>query len=201
MEHLKIEQSEEIEARAAHVLHWVNLASGQFFADHSSRFNRNGRADQMLLQNLRYLREELKNRGLKDDDICHDLLARVIFVQFLFDRKDRDGNPALTANALLRLQEDGVLKNFHSSLTAFFSTMRIPTTYLIGSTLNSTATCSPARATPLKNEREAGPRRKKLLRRSICHCLLILFVAIWTCPRDRCASGLSMLLTSFHWNS
>ncbi len=114
-EHLEIGRSEEIEVRAAHVLHWVNLASGQFFAEHSSRFNRNGRADQMLLQNLRYLREELKNRGLTDDDICHDLLARVIFVQFLFDRKDRDGNPALTDGRLLRLQEDGVLKNSHSS--------------------------------------------------------------------------------------
>ena len=114
-EHLKVERSEEIAARAAHVLHWVNLASGQFFVDHSSRFNRNGRADQMLLQNLRYLREELKNRGLTDDDICHDLLARVIFVQFLFDRKDRDGNPALTGGMLSRLQDEGFLKNSHSS--------------------------------------------------------------------------------------
>ena len=69
----------------------------------------------MLLQNLRYLREELKNRGLTDDDICHDLLARVIFVQFLFDRKDREGNPALTVERLLRLQQEGVLEKSHSS--------------------------------------------------------------------------------------
>ena len=104
-----------LEARATRALHWINLVSGQFFAEHSHRFNRDGRADQMLLGNLRYIREELANRGLQDDDTCHDLLARVIFVQFLFDRKDQDGNPALTESVLLRLHQEGTLQNCHSS--------------------------------------------------------------------------------------
>ena len=76
---------------------------------------RDSRADQMLLANLRYIRKELANQGLVNDDICHDLLARVIFVQFLFDRKDQDGNSALTVAKLHRLQKEGILQNSHSS--------------------------------------------------------------------------------------
>ena len=93
------------DARAARTLHWINLVSGRFFVEHSSRFNRDGRADQMLLGNLLYIRKQLAKLGLDDDDICHDLLARVIFVQFLLDRKDYDGNPALTSTKLRELQK------------------------------------------------------------------------------------------------
>ena len=113
---LGVEKTDELEARAARALHWVNLASGHFFSENASRFDRNGRADQLLLNNLRSIREELQNNGLKNDDICHDLLARVIFVQFLFHRKDQEGNPALTAKKLVRLQKEGILTNRHSSL-------------------------------------------------------------------------------------
>ncbi len=105
----------DLDGRAARALHWINLVSGQFFVDHSERFDRDGRADQMLLGNLRHIRDILAKQGLVDDDICHDLLARVIFVQFLFDRKDQDGNPALTPAKLHRLQKDGVLTKAHSS--------------------------------------------------------------------------------------
>ncbi len=115
VEELEIAQSNDLEARAARGLHWINLVSGQFFAAHSSRFNRDGRADQTLLKNLRYIRHELANQGLIDDDICHDLLARVIFVQFLFHRKDQDGSPALNTATLKRLHEDHILKNTHLS--------------------------------------------------------------------------------------
>ena len=113
--HLEIAQSDNAIARATRALHWMNLVSGRFFADHSPRFDRDGRADQMLLGNLRYIRDRLATRGLDDDDICHDLLARVIFVQFLLDRTDHDGNPALTVRKLHCLQAQGVLKNIHSS--------------------------------------------------------------------------------------
>lgn len=115
VEHLRNEQPDELEMRATRALHWMNLVSGQFFAEYPTRFDRDGRADQMLLKNLRYIREELARQGLANDDICHDLLARVIFVQFLFDRKDQDGNPALTVAKLHRLQKEGYLENIHSS--------------------------------------------------------------------------------------
>lgn len=113
---LRAPERDAAEARAVEALHWVNLVSGRFFGDRPERFERDGRADQMLLRNLRHIREILFKEGLTNDDVCHDLLARVIFVQFLFDRKDQDGNPALTAARLHRLHKDGVLASAHDTL-------------------------------------------------------------------------------------
>jgi hypothetical protein len=122
-------QDSMLENLAVRALHWINLVSGEFFQLRSDRFNRDGRADQMLLGNLRYIRQRLRNAGLGDDDICHDLLARIIFVQFLFDRKDSDGTAALTAVKLARLHADGVLSrphdNFASVLANYEDTYRL----------------------------------------------------------------------------
>jgi hypothetical protein len=101
--------------RATQALHWVNLVSGQFFKENASRFRRDQRADQLLLENLRFVRKELWEKGLQDDDVCHDLLARVIFIQFLFDRKDSSGNAALNENTLKHLYAEKVLKKEHKS--------------------------------------------------------------------------------------
>lgn len=109
-------RSANIAQRATQVLHWVNLVSGQFFRERSERFNRDQRADQMLLGNLRHLRKLLQEAGLTDNDVCHDLLARIVFIQFLFDRKDSKGNAALNRNKLASLQEEGVLKKEHKDL-------------------------------------------------------------------------------------
>jgi hypothetical protein len=99
----------------------VNLVSGEFFKRSAGRFSRDGRADQMLLGNLRYIRARLREAGLEDDDICHDLLARIIFVQFLFDRKDSDGIAALNPNRLTRLHNDRVLARRHTSFDSILS--------------------------------------------------------------------------------
>lgn len=107
-----------LEHRALQALHWINLASGNFFRQRAVRFNRDGRADQMLLSNLRSIRSKLENEGLTNDDVCHDLLARIIFVQFLFDRKDSDGNAALSPSKLARLYSDGILKRSHQTLAS-----------------------------------------------------------------------------------
>ncbi|MBY3108082.1 N-6 DNA methylase [Rhizobium laguerreae] len=109
--------SNRLQAGALRALHWLNLVSGKFFNDRASRFSRDGRADQTLLSNLRFIRTELGNKGLKNDDVCHDLLARVIFVQFLFDRKDSDGIAALNAEKLKLLYADGTLSRSYSSFT------------------------------------------------------------------------------------
>lgn len=107
---------DNITQQATRVLHWINLVSGQFFRERSARFNRDQRADQMLLGNLRHLRKMLQEAGLNDNDVCHDLLARIVFIQFLFDRKDSKGNAALSHNKLLSLYEEGVLKKVHKDL-------------------------------------------------------------------------------------
>jgi len=119
----------DISDRATHVLHWVNLVSGQFFKDHSERFRRDQRADQMLLGNLRHVRLVLHKQGLNNDDVCHDLLARIVFVQFLFDRKDPQGNSALNQTKLASLCETGILqkehKDFSSLLDDYDETYRL----------------------------------------------------------------------------
>lgn len=113
--------SQSLEVQAARALHWINLVSGEFFASHAARFDRDGRADQLLLRNLRHIRAILAAEGLDDDDICHDLLARVIFVQFLFDRRDTDGKPALNAESLKRLYGEGVLAHVYVSFADLLS--------------------------------------------------------------------------------
>ena len=95
-------------------LHWVSLVSGAFFEGHEARFTREGRADRFLMANLQFLRSELLRGGLADD-ICHDLIARVIFVQFLFDRRDPRGRAALNPDKLQRLHSEGVLAAPHGS--------------------------------------------------------------------------------------
>ncbi len=100
--------------QAAASLHWIELISGRFFQEHEHRFKPDFRADQMLLRNLAEVRERLMVTGL-DDDTSHDLLARVIFIQFLFDRKDADGKAALDANELHKLKDDGILSGGHDS--------------------------------------------------------------------------------------
>ncbi|WP_210246954.1 HsdM family class I SAM-dependent methyltransferase [Ochrobactrum quorumnocens] len=118
-----------LEFVATRALHWISLVSGDFYASHAERFDRDGRADQMLLGNLRFMRDRLYTEGLVNDDICHDLLARVIFIQFLFDRKDTDGAAALDAAKLARLYKDGTLKhvygNFSELLKHYDDTYRL----------------------------------------------------------------------------
>jgi hypothetical protein len=116
-----VSEAAALEHQAARALHWLNLVSGEFFAQHLGRFDRDGRADQLLLRNLRHIRAILAVEGLDDDDVCHDLLARVIFVQFLFDRRDADGKPALSADSLKRLHAEGTLSKVYETFSAILS--------------------------------------------------------------------------------
>lgn len=87
---------------AASSLHWVELLTGQFFSRHQNRFEPDTRADHCLLGNLKDVRRRLLAMGLSDD-VSHDLLARIIFIQFLFDRKDSSGKAVLDSAELVRL--------------------------------------------------------------------------------------------------
>ncbi len=199
--HLDTELADDLEARAARALHWINLVSGQFFTEHSARFNRDGRADQMLLKNLRYIREELANQGLKNDDICHDLLARVIFVQLLLDRKDQEGNPALTNAKLHRLQKEGTLQNLHSSFDSILSNYE--DTYRLFDWLNTifNGDLFPGKGGSPEERAQRWAKEKKSLKSRICHFLLSLFAATWACRRSRGVCGRYMPSTLSHWNS
>jgi len=98
----------------AHALHWVNLVSGEFFRQRENSFKAEGKADSLLLANLEHVRKELLDAKLPKD-ICHDLLARLIFAQFLFQRKDKQGKPCLD-EALLRRRFDGTLSQYYQNL-------------------------------------------------------------------------------------
>ena len=113
-DHLRESPASGVSAPDSGNLHWVSLVSGIFFEKHAVRFGRHGRADRLLMANLQFLRSELSRMGLADD-VCHDLIARVIFVQFLSDRKDAQGRAALNGDMLQRLHTEGVLAAPHAS--------------------------------------------------------------------------------------
>lgn len=103
--------------QAADALQWVELVSGQFFQKHENRFKRSGAADQMLLKNLKDVRQQLRDDGL-DDETTHDLLARIIFIQFLFQKQDSNGTPALNERILQDLYGQGILSQEYRELPA-----------------------------------------------------------------------------------
>lgn len=107
-------------AQASHALHWLELVSGRLLRQHEGRFTSKTRADVLLLSNLWFVRYALRNEGL-EYDVIHDLLARVIFVQFLFDRRDSEGHTALNANYLTRLHRTGVLSQPYQSFAEILS--------------------------------------------------------------------------------
>lgn len=103
-----------LQATARDLLHWVSLITGNYLKQQPRKFPRDGRADTLLLENLKVVRRELISLGLKRE-YCHDLLARIIFAQFLFHRKDREGRAFLDVK-LLGERCEGELKGIHRGL-------------------------------------------------------------------------------------
>jgi hypothetical protein len=104
------------EESASRALHWINLLAGSHFKTHPNSFKTSERLDATLVANLLCVRNNLRDRLALRESRCHDLLARLIFIQFLFQRKDSEGRPALHAAKLRKLADDGVLQNRHETL-------------------------------------------------------------------------------------
>ena len=100
---------------ASEALEWVNLVSGEFFNHFRSRFTTENRADQTLLRDLLHVRHHLLTTWIPYTDIVHDLLARLIFIQFLFDRKDASGQAALDVEKLRDLHTGKILSRAFDS--------------------------------------------------------------------------------------
>lgn len=96
-------------------LQWIELISGNFFRKEKRHFPREERADKTLLANLQFIREKLRNEGLENDTI-HDLLARLIFIQFLFQREDSEGKTAISPDYLSKLYNEQKLSKQHNDL-------------------------------------------------------------------------------------
>lgn len=114
------EQISDESKAAIEALQWVELVSGNFFKQEKPRFPREQRADKTLLANLQFIREKLHNEGLEYNTI-HDLLARLIFIQFLFQREDSDGRAAISPDYLKKLYEDKKLSKLHKDLPEILS--------------------------------------------------------------------------------
>ncbi len=98
------EETLSLSEQASRALHWVSLLTGEFFQNHRRRFLRDRRADHQLLSDMRFVRKKLLSGDhALDENLCHDLLARVIFIQFLIDRKDPRGNSPLNSSKLQEL--------------------------------------------------------------------------------------------------
>lgn len=110
------QQLKAIGDQASYALHWLELASGRFIQRYQKRFPSECRADNLLLDNLRIVRAKLHDEEKLDLDIVHDLLARVIFIQFLFHRRDLNGYAALSPSRLTDLYKRGVLSESYSTL-------------------------------------------------------------------------------------
>lgn len=104
---------------AAFSLSWLDLISSAFFAREEKRFKAEGRADKVLLDNLKFVRGKLRALDL-DDEFSHDLLARTIFAQFLFDRTDSENRAALNPEKLAELQDQGILHARYEHLGQLF---------------------------------------------------------------------------------
>ena len=109
-----------VQRQVRDLLHWVNLITHRAQSEQPKKFPADGRADALLLKNLRYVRGELRAHGLAQDH-CHDLLARVIFTQFLFHRKDSKGEAFFSPAKMRRLHEDKVLSRYHEDLASLLT--------------------------------------------------------------------------------
>jgi len=102
---------------AANALHWVSLIAGEPERLRPELFDPSGRADRLLLENLKEVRRKLiSGEDALPVDQAHDLIARLMFIQFLFDRRDSSGYAALNADSLQSLVDEGYLQRTHASL-------------------------------------------------------------------------------------
>lgn len=69
-----------LQSSARDLLHWVSLITGDYLKQQPKKFRGDDRADALLLENLRVVRQGLLSLAL-GREYCHDLLARIIFTQ------------------------------------------------------------------------------------------------------------------------
>lgn len=106
---------DSLSQQAANALQWIELVSGDFFEDHKDRFQRSGAADQKLLENLKAVRKMLIDEDL-DKKIIHDLIARLIFIQYLFDKKDDIESFVITITDILQYLTNNSLSQSYDNL-------------------------------------------------------------------------------------
>jgi len=112
-----------LQQEAAQALNWVQLVSGGLLEKHKNMFPKDERVDAMLVSNLKAVRRELTVEMGLLPEVCHSLLARLIFTQFLFQRTDSAGRPAIS-QTVLDGRFDGQLREVYPHATALESILR-----------------------------------------------------------------------------
>ncbi len=110
-----VSDQKSLAEQAVQSLHWIELVTGNFFEKHKQRFKRDLCADRLLLKNLKEVRKILVTDQKLNEDVCHDLLARIIFIQFLIDRKDSSGKSALSESKFASLKKYGIISKFYKN--------------------------------------------------------------------------------------
>ncbi|WP_426732552.1 HsdM family class I SAM-dependent methyltransferase [Myxococcus faecalis] len=117
-----LDKGSRSQERVRWMLHQVGLVTGKVLQEERGKFSSKGRADATLLANLKEIRANLLAANLPLEH-CHDLLARVIFTQFLFHRRDREGRPFFDKR-LLESRCEGALKRVHTELASILQDKR-----------------------------------------------------------------------------
>lgn len=89
--------------------HWLSLVTRQFLRDAPHRFTGSKtRVDHVLLSNLRFVTEYLREQALAPDLIA-DLLTRVTFLCYAWQRRDSSGRALLNPEVFRNLHSQGHL--------------------------------------------------------------------------------------------
>ena len=105
-----ITQSKSLDTLPKNNLNYISILNGDYFKELKTK-KENKRIDDVLLENIRYTREELLKDELKDHkNIVNSLIGRIIFIRYLIDRNvhlSKYGK-SLTNEDLQKILEDKI---------------------------------------------------------------------------------------------
>jgi hypothetical protein len=82
-----ITQSKSLDILPKNNLSYISILNGDYFKELKTK-KENKKINKVLLENIKYTREELLNNGLKKyKNIANSLIGRIIFIRYLIDRK------------------------------------------------------------------------------------------------------------------
>lgn len=105
-----ITQSKSLDTLPKNNLNYISILNGEYFKELKTK-KENKRIDTVLLENIKYTREELQKEGLKEHkNIVNSLIGRIIFIRYLIDRNVylNKYNKSLTNEDLQEILKDKV---------------------------------------------------------------------------------------------
>jgi len=103
-----ITESKSLDILSKGNLNYISILNGDYFKELKTK-KENKRINKLLLENIKYTREELLKNGLKEHkNIVNSLIGRIIFIRYLIDRNVylNKYNKSLTNEDLQEILED-----------------------------------------------------------------------------------------------